>query len=127
MHYLGGDIDRSNVRAAQANLRQFGITDLQTWDARDLPLEDASVERIISNPPFGKQLSTPEAIVPLYRESVRDMDRVLRAGGKCVLIVADAKALRSATERVGWKEQRHLQVRMLGQRAFIGVFLKAKE
>jgi hypothetical protein len=37
----------------------------------------------------------------------------------------DARALRSAVERVGWKEQRHEQVRMLGQRAFIGVYRKA--
>ena len=60
------------------------------------------------NPPFGKQLATPEAIVPLYRQSVRELDRVLRPGGKCVLIVSDAKALRAAVERVGWKEERHV-------------------
>src|SRR5262249_46322536 len=124
MNFIGGDIDASHVRAAQANLRQFDITDVRSWDARELPLDDASVERIVCNPPFGKQLSTPEAILPLYRESVREMDRVLRPGGKAVLIVMDAKALRAAVERVGWKEQRHAQVRILGQRAFIGVYRK---
>lgn len=122
--YLGGDIDAGHVRAAQVNLRQFGITDIRAWDAREMPIEDVSVERILCNPPFGKQLSTPEEVVPLYREAVREMDRVLKPGGKAVLIVADARALRSAVERVGWKEQRHLQVRMLGQRAFIGVYRK---
>jgi 23S rRNA G2445 N2-methylase RlmL len=126
MHFIGGDLERGHVRAAQANLRQFHITDLHEWDARELPLEDAAIDRIICNPPFGKQLSTPEAVIPLYRESVREMDRVLRPGGKAVLIVSDAKALRAATERVGWKEQRHLQLRMLGQRALIGVFRKEK-
>jgi 23S rRNA G2445 N2-methylase RlmL len=125
MRFLGGDVDASHVRAAAANLRQFGITEIQKWDARDLPLVDESVDRILCNPPFGKQLSTPELVVPLYRESVREMDRVLRPAGKCVLIVSDAKALRSAVERVGWKEQRHAQVRMLGQRAYIGVYKKA--
>jgi hypothetical protein len=63
----------------------------------------------------------------LYRQSVREMDRVLRPGGKCVLIVADMKALRTAVDRVGWKEERHVQLRMLGQRATIGVYRKAKE
>lgn len=124
MHFLGGDLDKSHVRAAQVNLRQFHIEDLRVWDARDLPLEDASIDRIVCNPPFGKQLATPEAVVPLYRESVREMQRVLRPGGKAVLIVADAKALRSAVERVGWKEQRHAQIRMLGQRALIALFRK---
>jgi len=124
LNFLGGDIDASHVRAAQVNLRQFHIADVREWDARELPVEDASVDRVVCNPPFGKQLSTPEGILPLYRESVREMDRVLRPGGKAVLIVADAKALRAAVERVGWKEQRHAQLRMLGQRAFIGVYRK---
>jgi 23S rRNA G2445 N2-methylase RlmL len=124
MNWLAGDIDARHARAAQVNLRQFNITAVQTWDARELPLEDASVDRIVCNPPFGKQLSTPEAIVPLYRQSVREMDRVLRPNGKAVLIVADPKVLRAAVDSVGWKEQRHVNVRMLGQRAFIGVYRK---
>jgi 23S rRNA G2445 N2-methylase RlmL len=126
MRFVAGDVDRSHVRAALTNLRQFGITDLHEWDARDLPLDDASVDRIICNPPFGKQLATPHAIVPLYRESVRAMDRVLQPGGKAVLIVADAEALRAAIERFAWKEQRRVNLRMLGQRAFIGVYRKEK-
>lgn len=124
MTWQGGDIDPGHTRAAQVNLRQFDITDLRTWDARELPLPDASVDRILSNPPFGKQLSTPEEILPLYRQSVREMDRVLRPHGKAVLIVADPKALRPAVEKVGWKELRHVQLRMLGQRATIGVYRK---
>ena len=124
MQFIGGDIDKSHTRAALTNLRQFNIADVRKWDARELPLEDASADRILSNPPFGKQLSTPEEIVPLYRETVREMDRVLRPGGKSVLIVADARALRAAVERVGWKQERHVQLRMLGQRAFISAFRK---
>lgn len=124
---IGGDIEASHVRAAQANLRQFDVTDLRTWDARAMPLEDESVDRIVSNPPFGKQLSTPEEIGPLYREVVFEMDRILRGGGKAVLIVADARALREAVQRVGWKQQRQVQVRMLGQRSVIGVFHKARK
>jgi 23S rRNA G2445 N2-methylase RlmL len=125
--FLGGDIEASHVRAALANLRQFHVTDVRPWDARSLPLEDASIDRILCNPPFGNQLSTPAEIVPLYRESTREMDRVLRPGGKVVLIVADAQAMRSAIERVGWNQERQVQLRMLGQRAFIVACRKAKE
>ena len=125
VQFLGGDLDASHVRAAQANLRQFHVTDIRPWDARKLPLEEASVDRIICNPPFGKQLGTPEEIVPLYRESVREMDRVLRPRGKAVLIVSDVQAMRSAAERVGWKSERQVHLRMLGQRASIGVYRKA--
>ena len=34
LHLVGGDIDTSHVRAAQTNLRQFGVADLPGWDAR---------------------------------------------------------------------------------------------
>jgi 23S rRNA G2445 N2-methylase RlmL len=124
--FLGGDIDSGHVRATQANLRQFHIADIRCWDARQLPLEAASVERILCNPPFGKQLSTPEEIGPLYRDSINEMDRVLRPGGKAVLVVSDVKALRAAIESVGWKGERQVALRMLGQRAVIEVFRKPK-
>lgn len=121
---IGGDLDRSNVRAAAANLRPLGEADLREWDARGLPLEDASVDRLVSNPPFGKQLSTPDEIGALYRQAVREMDRVLRPGGKAALLVADVPAMREAAQKVGWRPQRRVNVRVLGQRATILVFRK---
>lgn len=125
-HLVGGDLDRSNVRAAAANLRSLGDADLREWDARSLPLEDASVDRVLSNPPFGKQLGTPEEIGPLYRQAVREMDRVLRPGGKATLLVADVPALREAAEKIGWRSQRRVNVRVLGQRATILVYRKER-
>jgi 23S rRNA G2445 N2-methylase RlmL len=124
LHFWGGDIDRHHVRAAGVNLRSLGNVQLQAWDARKLPLEDASIDRILSNPPFGKQLSTPEAVRPLYRAAVAEMDRVLRPGGIAVLLVADVPALREAVQRVGWRQKRLVNVRVLGQRAAMVVWRK---
>ena len=73
----------------------------------------------MSNPPFGKQLGEPEEIGPLYRRLVREYDRVLRPGGRAVLLVGDAAKLRSAAQAVGWKALRQLTVRILGQAATI--------
>src|SRR5262249_12595440 len=77
---LGGDQELPALRAAEANMRRLGQAFLARWDARRLPLPDASVDRIISNPPFGKQLSDPQAIGPLYRRMMPELDRVLRPG-----------------------------------------------
>src|SRR5207302_5440374 len=101
----GGDVDPAHVRAAEANLRRLGPARLSTWDARALPLEAGSVDRILSNPPFGKQLSTPKQIGPLYRDMIKEYDRVLRKGGKAVLLVADAGVLKDAVKRVAWRQQ----------------------
>jgi tRNA (guanine6-N2)-methyltransferase len=122
----GGDIDRLHVKAAEVNLRRLGPVRLETWDARRLPIEDGTIDRILCNPPFGKQLSTPEEIGPLYRQVVREMDRVLRPGGKAVLLVSDMEALAAAIDAAGWSKQKTVRVRILGQRSVIGVYRKPK-
>ena len=124
---LGGDIDAGAVRAATANLRRLGLAALAQWDATQLPLADASVDRILSNPPFGKQLGEPEEIGPLYHHMVREYDRVLRPGGRAVLLAGDADKMRSAVQAVGWKALRRVTVRILGQTATIGVWRKSGE
>jgi len=120
----GGDIDFRAVRAAAINLRRLGPALLAHWDATRLPLASAAVDRIVSNPPFGKQLSSPEDIVPLYHDMLHEYNRVLRPGGLAVLIVNAASVLRLAAHAVGWKLQRQLSVRVLGQSAVITVWRK---
>src|SRR5207302_1280809 len=56
IHIWGGDQDAVALRAAGTNLRRLGHVMLARWDATRLPVANASVDRILSNPPFGKQL-----------------------------------------------------------------------
>jgi 23S rRNA G2445 N2-methylase RlmL len=123
----GGDRDAAALRAAGANLRRLGRPLLARWDAARLPLPDRSVDRIISNPPFGKQLGRPEEIGPLFRRVVPEYDRVLRPGGRAVLLVGDAGPLRDAVRETGWKPLRQLRVRVLGQPADLTVWRKPGE
>jgi tRNA (guanine6-N2)-methyltransferase len=120
----GGDVDFSAVRAASVNLRRVGPASLTRWDARRLPLGSNEVDRIVSNPPFGKQLSSPEEVGPLYGAMLREYDRVLRPGGQAVLLASTAAALRSAARGVGWKAQRQVSIRVLGQPAVATVWRK---
>jgi tRNA (guanine6-N2)-methyltransferase len=120
----GGDIDPRALRAAAINLRRLGPVLLARWDATRLPLLDQSVDRIISNPPFGKQLSRPEEVGLLYRRALPQYDRVLRPGGRAVLLVSDAGALKEAAALVGWKRERQLRIHVLGQAALLSVWRK---
>jgi 23S rRNA G2445 N2-methylase RlmL len=120
----GGDVDAAALRAAVTNLRRLGPRLLARWDATRLPLPDGSVDRIVSNPPFGKQLGRPEDIAPLYRRAVAEYDRVLRPGGRAVLLVAEVGALKEAARAVGWQPQRQLRVRVLGQPATVSAWRK---
>ena len=85
------------------------------------------MDRIVSNPPFGKQLGDPEEIGPLYRAVLREYDRVLRPGGRAVLLVSEPDVLRAAARAVGWKLQPRRDVRILGQPAVITVWRKPGE
>jgi 23S rRNA G2445 N2-methylase RlmL len=120
----GGDRDMNMIRAAASNLHRVGPALLAHWDAARLPLATASVDRVVCNPPFGKQLSSPEEIGPLYRAMVKECNRVLRPGGKAVLLVSDPDALRAAVKPHQWQPARQLQVEVLGQPAVIGVWQK---
>jgi 23S rRNA G2445 N2-methylase RlmL len=122
---IGGDVDASALRAAAANLRGVGQVQLLRADARGLPLPGNSVDRVISNPPFGIQLGKPEDIGSLYRDMASELDRVLKPGGRAVLLVADDEAMRNAARQVGWRHERSVRVRLLGQRATIFVFRSA--
>jgi 23S rRNA G2445 N2-methylase RlmL len=120
----GGDIDRNMLRAAETNLRKVGPSLLVHWDATKLPLGGECVERIVCNPPFGKQISDPEAIKPLYRRFIRECDRVLKPGGRAVLLVSDQPTLREAISSTSWTATRQYSVEILGQGAAISVWQK---
>jgi tRNA G10 N-methylase Trm11 len=120
----GGDQEANALRCAEINLRHVGPVRLERWDATDLPLEAASVDLVVSNPPFGKQLSRPEEVGPLYRKLIPEQDRVLKPGGRAVLLVSEYDPLRDAARAARWKLLRQLGVRILGQPAVLSVWRK---
>lgn len=121
---MGGDVETSAVRAAAANLRGFRPELLARWDARRLPLAKASVDRVVTNPPFGHKLGTPAELGQLYQRVVADCDRTLKAGGRAVLLVGDAAPLLEAVRRVNWAAQKQFRIEILGQPAFLSVWRK---
>lgn len=121
---LGCDLDPHAVYSAGENLRHLGTANLMRADATKLPLASESIDRIITNPPFGKQLSTPEEILPLYKAAAWEWNRVLKPGGRAVLLVAEVDALHEALRPYLWQPQRQLKVRILGQLAVLSVWQK---
>ena len=57
---LGGDLEQPALQAAIENIGpRHKPRQLFHWDARQLPLATASVDRVATNPPFGVQLGSP--------------------------------------------------------------------
>ncbi|HSH31479.1 MAG TPA: hypothetical protein VK963_02310, partial [Candidatus Saccharimonadales bacterium] len=54
---LGGDINQAAVDATLANLgKKHKPWRIEPWDARSLPLDDQSVDKIVTNLPWGRQI-----------------------------------------------------------------------
>lgn len=124
VRYLGGDIDPNAVFCTGQNLGRRGGIEPEKWDSTALPVARRTVDRIICNPPFGKQLSKPEDIPELYDNLVTEWDRVLKPGGRAVLLVAEQDALRSAIAPHAWRPIKQMKVRVLGQPAVLSVWQK---
>lgn len=85
---MGGDISSLAAKAC----RQRGL-DIRQWDVRALPLEDSSVDRIVSNLPWGDQTAIKADSSGFYRHACREMERVLTAKGKIVLLTTLSEKL----------------------------------
>ena len=124
VHVLGGDIDPNAVFVASQNLDKMGPPFLARWDTTRLPIATASMDRIICNPPFGKQLATLEEIPPLYAAAAREWDRVLKPGGRAVFIVMEQDILRGVLQGYNWSPVRQMKVRLLGTPTVLSVWRK---
>ena len=83
----GGDSDLSAVSAARTNSRAAGVAaSIIAWDARALPIPDGSVERIVSNLPWGRQITISDGLARFYRDVCAEMRRALAPGGRIALL-----------------------------------------
>ena len=92
---LGGDIDERRVEAARQNLpkrrkgRKEGQISIRQWDARNLPLENGSVDKVATNLPFGKQIASRQDLEALYSGLFTELARVVVPGGRIVLLSSE--------------------------------------
>ena len=116
---LGGDIDSSAVSAASVNARAAGIAaNFNVWDARALPIPDGSVERIVSNLPWGRQAPINGSLANFYRDVSAEMRRVLAPGGRIALLTNAPQF----TSFQGLRRDCQLEISLYGQTPTILTF-----
>ncbi|MEO8396844.1 MAG: methyltransferase domain-containing protein, partial [Chloroflexota bacterium] len=112
----GGDLDDEAVSAARANADAAGMTVMiEQWDARALPLADHSVERVVSNLPWGRQIVLDEN---LYRDVCAEIERVLVPGGTAVLLSSTPETLHFTA----LEPKDAIEISLYGQTPTISVF-----
>lgn len=119
---IGGDKEEEAVVLARRNARSANVgVSWHIWDACSLPLENASVSRLITNLPFGKQIGTHEANVSLYSGLVGEFGRVLTNDGLLVTLTSEDQLWETLLEQHDWTIEKRVMLVVLGQPASIFV------
>ncbi|GER86723.1 RNA methyltransferase [Dictyobacter vulcani] len=123
---LGGDIREQAITLARRNARSADVdTTWKVWDARELPLEASSVNRIITNLPFGKQIGTRAENEELYTALIQEFDRVMGPNGLMVSLTSEDRLWDTILQEHGWRTQKKVVFVVLGQPASIFVSERA--
>jgi tRNA (guanine6-N2)-methyltransferase len=123
---LGGDISEEAVGMTRRNARFASINaHIRSWDACSLPLDAASVTRILTNLPFGKQVGSREQNKSLYTAALSEFGRVLSSDGLLVSLTSEDRLWDTLLREHGWRTVKKLVLVVLGQPASIFVAERA--
>jgi tRNA (guanine6-N2)-methyltransferase len=119
---MGGDIRPEAVEMARRNARAASVpATWREWDARALPLDDASTTTLLTNLPFGKQIGNLTTNVELYTSLAREFHRVVAAGGHLTALTSDDRLWDATLREHGWQITKKIVLVVLGQPATIFV------
>jgi tRNA G10 N-methylase Trm11 len=123
---LLGDREPRAIEAATVN---FGPRHqprlLCRWDARSLPLAEGTVDVVVTNPPFGGKVPTSNAR-DLYASTLGEAARVLRPGGRLVIVAADRELVLGEANREGrLSNGGMLRVELQGREATVFRFFRS--
>ncbi|MFC1717448.1 methyltransferase domain-containing protein [Candidatus Poribacteria bacterium] len=119
----GGDISEDIVMSAKSNVEASRRSiDLELWNVSAMPLPDHSVDRIVCNLPFGKRIGSQTENQRLYSSFFKEMVRVLKPGGKAVLLTSERELMKQLFQQYrSINMRRYLRIDLLGVRAYIYV------
>lgn len=124
---IGSDIDAEALAAARLNLGpRHKPLELHHWDAMSLPLASASVDRIITNVPFGQRYGSRDSLRSLYPRFLSEAARVIRPHGLLVVLAPDRSSI-GAKALDGWHPERSIPVLVLGRRARLIALRRARQ
>jgi SAM-dependent methyltransferase len=119
--WVGGcDTDQAALDCAHANAFASGFSeriDLFDWDARALPLPDASVGVLYADLPFGHLVGSHGENVALYPAILGEAARVAEPGARFALISHEIRLLESLLrDSAEWSTEHVLRVSLGGLR-----------
>jgi len=122
-YLIGGDVSIDALDAIVENFgRKHQPRQFFHWDARSLPLGSNTVDKIVCNLPFGETIGNVSQLTNLYRQCLREYERVLKPRGRMVLLTSQDMLLDDALkQRRSLRVAQKLTVDVRGMRAWISV------
>jgi 23S rRNA G2445 N2-methylase RlmL len=114
--HLGGDKDWPELeRAARNRTRTNTQFDLAQWDARRLPLADETIDALVCDLPFGVRVGSHRRNVHLYPPVFAEMARVLKPGGRAVLLSLERRLVERRVDKdLRWRIQQRFPIHFGG-------------
>lgn len=100
---VGVDNSSTALIASEQNCAEAGLIGqilLVKGDARRLPFEDGSFDKLCVDLPWGESIGTRAANVSLYKGTFEESHRLCRTGGKLVVLTQDQRALKAVANDV---------------------------
>ncbi len=97
---IGGDISGVVTKIAKSNLEDSKVQ-VNVWDARELPFSNGCVDKIVTNLPFGRQISPDEDLDLFNHHIMNEICRVLKPNGRAVILSESVNQLFWEAKRLG--------------------------
>jgi SAM-dependent methyltransferase len=114
----GYDLDEAALECAHRNVEAAGLSDrvnLRLGDVCSLPLPDKSVDAICGDLPFGHLVGSHDDNLELYPDLLREAARVLKSGGRCVLLSHEVRLMESLLDDSPvWDVEQNIRVALGG-------------
>ena len=127
----GCDTEPAALDCSHANAFASGHSDrvdLYDWDARTLPIPDASVGVLYADLPFGHLLGSHVGNLELYPAMLQEAARVAEPGARFVLITHEIRLLDALLrESITWATERIMRVTLGGLHPRIFVLRRAED
>ncbi len=130
---IGGDSYARHLPGVRENLDAAGLSDRDiqlfdgdakelSWNLEELGVPLGSVDAVVTNPPFGLRLGDRMDFERFYGLVLRELSKVVRPGGKVVMLVVKRGTFNRRLNRLGTFERKHVRVLETG-RVYPGVFV----
>jgi len=117
----GGDTAWTALTASRQNaVEGSAAVALQQWDARALPIAGGTIDRVISNLPWGREVATVGDLASLYRKMGQEIKRVLAPEGRAALLVNQPELLTIE----GLHCEKQIEISLYGQNPTITIWTK---